>query len=982
MRRLWIPALMLVLLPATALANPQEELDFARRLSFRGLDEMALKVLDDLEKSPDPDAARTGRFGKALLQKQGASIARLRFLRALEEGRSPRVKRADVLVAFDDAKPKIQEYVNSRPNDADARFLLAELLQEHAEFLVGSDYPEELAEERAKLLSENAQIADQLFEAAIEHFGKVYETLRPKLPKDPTLADPTFLQVARARYMRANARMRWAFLYPEGPKFQFRSEQAIEELDEFLAEHFEDIFGGYAMLDLGRCNLERGLRIPKEGDSAQIALDYFSTLYTTLKEDPALPEQGKLVAQAFYWYARTCNALARGDGKLDPQPTYLEKAVASGAELRARLKQGIKLQPALLALLEVAQAYAAQGRYDDAVTLAGDVLATARVEGHVRVSRLATAHLTAWVANVKGAGTLAPSLLFQIGDSLDGQGRVSNAITFFEKAISASETDEDQESWAFPARVRIAKAYRRDSRFFAAAKVAWAVVEDYLESGQEEESPLGQLASDACNVARLSLKRISTLTERSQDVQEYERVLALFRNKFPGHPENADKDFSRAKEAYTDQEYESAASLLKSIGSTSPNYWLAQRMVPQCYRNLAHAADEDDAEAKKWHAKALEAAKEVVQLAEGKASPPAKRARQTGHLFVAMSHASLEQWPEALESIDSYLARYPDEYLKRGLEHKIKVDAHLALDQLDEAEKALTTFRARFPASSYSRRATYDVYAALRTKYQDQGGAQRAATAGRAAKLLEAWVETIKEPDSNLLYFLGDVYYDARRYGDAAEAFDAARDKLPVDEEKRRGAFTLRAAEAQYMAATENKDLSELERREVLDGTRKLFTDVIIPPDPTDPNKTEQTKVIQQLASPKWPPRAVFDKIKRNAPALLTAARIYPEVSPGGVDGRHVALKLIYHLHSFTRPVKTGNEAVDPYVPLWWEAAQMKLEFYTALAESNVGAEAKEYATTGLGFATKILFEHPKMDGEERVRAVKALEAKLKVLAR
>jgi len=187
MKSRWIIVSLLACGIASA-ADPQEELKFASRLAARGLEGMAEQVLTELEKSSDAAAARAGRFGKAMLQKQRASIARQRFLRDIEAGRPPRVKRDDVLAAYQGAKPKIAEYVQSRKEDLDARFLLGELLQEYAEFLTGADYPDEMVEERAALVGTHAGEAEKLFEEAIAHYEAVYKITSKVVTEDTLLA--------------------------------------------------------------------------------------------------------------------------------------------------------------------------------------------------------------------------------------------------------------------------------------------------------------------------------------------------------------------------------------------------------------------------------------------------------------------------------------------------------------------------------------------------------------------------------------------------------------------------------------------------------------------------------------------------------------------------------------------------------------------------------------------------------------------------
>lgn len=973
-----------VLLLAQAVgADYKEDLLYAQRLGARGLEEMALQILDTLEKSSDPNAATAGRYGKAELERGQATLKRNRFLRDLEEGVTPRVAREDVLKAYADAKPKIDDYVAKRADDLDARFLLAQLLQDYAEFMTGKDYPDALAAQREKFVSENSAEADKLFQAAVGHYDEVAKRMAAALgDKEPDLADPRYVMLVRAQYEGANAVMRLALLHPKGPKFNYNSEAAIEKLDAFLSEHYSDIYGAFAMLDLGTVYYERGLRIGSR-DDAETGANYFKELYTSVKEDPAIPETSEVVAKALYWYARACNAMARGEGALGkPQPVQYDNAIAVAAQLRERLKLGARNPYALRALLEVAEAYAAQGRLSDAVAVAAEALASARLTGQRQIVKDATDRLTGWVARVAGTGVLNADVLFQMGEALAAQGRIANAIAFYEKAVESATTDEEREKAAYPALTRIAREYRKDRRNYAAAEVAARVVADYVKSGQAELSDFGVTAGDACNLARLAWKDIAEGTKRPQDDAEYQKVRKLFVEKFPGHPENSDQAFASARELFTKVQYEAAAKQLADIPPSSRNYWQAQRMVPGCYRQLA-IDDKDPAAAKAWHEKTLAAAANLVALASKGAGddPQVASSRQHGDLLTAFALASLERWPEALKAIDAYLGRYPDPLLQRGAEFGIKIDAHLAQGQLAEAEAALATMLRRAPPGPATRRASYSVFKAMRDASLKMGaGPDRVAVAGRAAAILEVWLEGQKEVGWDLRYLLAQVLFDAERFGDAAGAYEAAAILAPDD---RKQQITLSAAEAKYREAQTRKDLSAEERIKILAKVRDLFTDVLVPPDPKDPERAGQKNILRELANPAgYPKPETFKAVKRMPRVLYVAALIYSQSSPAGIDGRYLALRLISVLHDFTVPVSQEDKKnLDEFIPVWWDAAELKLRIHIAIAQSGTGPAEKKAATEGLGYAKKLGFETPQMDGPARVAAVTALEAQLKALA-
>jgi hypothetical protein len=229
------------------------------------------------------------------------------------------------------------------------------------------------------------------------------------------------------------------------------------------------------------------------------------------------------------------------------------------------------------------------------------------------------------------------------------------------------------------------------------------------------------------------------------------------------------------------------------------------------------------------------------------------------------------------------------------------------------------------------------------------------------------------------MYFFADVLADAGRYLEAGDAYAAAAEG--VREPNVKAAYRLKAAEMKYKHAMES-DLSRKEKLKILQETRDLFTDVLIPP-VNDPDRKKQLQVVKALGDKNWPARSVFNSVKRNPEALLTAAEIYAQSAPKGVDGRQVALRLIHHLHGFTRAIKDPEHPeLEDLIPIWWNAAQLKLEVYLAIAKGGAGPLEKDMARKGTEFAAKLLFQYPNMDGPARVQAVKALEAQLKIRAR
>ncbi len=970
----YLPVIVL-LTAVTAAQNPQKELEFARSLGRRGLSDMANQVLDGMIKHSSSEMQRYGRYGKALLIKDEASLARGRFLGSLARGTVPKQTREEVLKLFTEAKPDLEAFSDKNATDENARFVLAELLMEYAEMLMGVGYPDSMKDKWDALSTENSEEAKKLFEGAIKHLATVRKSAAARAKNDESLDNPDYVVATRAGYMKAGARLRMALMYPSGTNFQYFSELAAEELDEFSAEHYNDSFGAFATLDLGRCYYERAVRLG-DSDDIENAINYFSTLYETLKEDADNPDMSSAISQAFYWHAKACNAAAMAAGKLKKaDPSMFEKSMRTLSILRTKVKHGANSPWTLLAMLEIGESFAGSGRFTQAVGLAGDVLSVARVGGHRDVTKQATERLTRWVGSVSGAGTLDAALLLEVGDSLSAQERTASAITFYEKAVAASKTAEQKEKVAYPARAQIARAYRADKRYFAAAAVAWDLVEEFLKSGEEEESEFGQHASNACNTARLAYRTISAATKRSKDESRYEEVKRVFRDNFPGHPENSDAAFGSARETYGNKDYERAATELAEIPETSKSYWRAQRLVPMCYWRLAAAAErkDDTAAALKWWTKMEESANALIDSSKAKSGKEAASALQHGMLMLPIALSSAAKWQPSLDAMNAYFAKYPNKFVQRGLEMKIKIEALIELKQIAEAEKALAEFRAKLSDSSHLPGTQFKVIMAMREWYSGLDEKEQRDVASRTADLLEEWVEKReKDPNYQLMYLLGETLKDAGRWKDASTAYDAASGLTTNKAVKQ--TLVLRAAEMAYRALLEDKTIKGIALQKALAKTRQLFLDVIIP------DKAAQDKILKTL-SKRWMRKDEWSKVKRNASALKICAELLAQTAPTGVDGRQVAVRLISYMHTFTRPVKDPqNKRYDDYIKLWWDGAELQLQIYQKMGAAGRSERNKKAAQTGYSAASKWIFQYRAMDGEARVVRIKALASELKRL--
>jgi hypothetical protein len=219
----WIVCVLLI--GGVAVADTaQDDLRLAQRLSARGLDKMAGELLDQMVKSNDAARQRAGRFGKALVTKQEAQIAAFRFILALETGEKPPFPRETVIELYKSAIPEIEGYVKTQGAGSDSAFLLAETLQEYAEFLVGSQYPDSMKTAREELVTAHKDEAEKLFGQAIAYYNAVAKAVTDSVGGELDPDAEEWVRVTNAKFKAALASFRLALIYPKGARFNARSE--------------------------------------------------------------------------------------------------------------------------------------------------------------------------------------------------------------------------------------------------------------------------------------------------------------------------------------------------------------------------------------------------------------------------------------------------------------------------------------------------------------------------------------------------------------------------------------------------------------------------------------------------------------------------------------------------------------------------------------------------------------------------------------
>ena len=85
------------------------------------------------------------------------------------------------------------------------------------------------------------------------------------------------------------------------------------------------------------------------------------------------------------------------------------------------------------------------------------------------------------------------------------------------------------------------------------------------------------------------------------------------------------------------------------------------------------------------------------------------------------------------------------------------------------------------------------------------------------------------------------------------------------------------------------------------------------------------------------------------------------------------------HVHAFTRATHDpAHPDLDKFIPSWWDAAELKIQAYLAIAGSGSGQAARTAKEKGKAYVNKLTFQYQKMDGPERVTRIGELKRKFK----
>lgn len=337
------------LVGALALCAPlsaaEQSDDFLAGLRERGLYELALDYLAQMETSP----LATADFRERIPYHRGVTlIAQARQIADVDQ-------RTEL---FEQAAKELEQFVAAHPDSpssADALLELANVLVDQAKQLLGqaSQIPDEpsFAEQRSKLREQarklidealpNFRQAEQFYTAALDGMPK---TLDPKSQGDLIKHRQEFRgRLAQVSVLAAQAKFEQASTYPvDSEEFVKQNAAAAKKLAELHDKYPNRVVGIYARLFEGRCYQAVG--------DYQRALGSYESIISLSNVHPAIR---KLIASAYAYQGQCLVAQGKADAAIANLSSWLGSADGDEAESAEWLFARFQLAESLQAKAEL-----------------------------------------------------------------------------------------------------------------------------------------------------------------------------------------------------------------------------------------------------------------------------------------------------------------------------------------------------------------------------------------------------------------------------------------------------------------------------------------------------------------------------------------------------------------------------------------------------------------------------------------------------
>lgn len=551
----------------------------------------------------------------------------------------------------------------------------------------------------------------------------------------------------------------WSEVASDG---EFRLDQAIEQIDEFLWElQDKTLVYWEAMFEWGRAHHMRGLS--KDARDLLVSIDgELSYSWDELDEyAPALQAGLASVLDSVWGYLAVVAADLEG---LDAGQAWIDRmlsrhdavkrplsraGMAAGLEWAQRLREAGRVGPAV----ELVKRIADDGRGQPEGQIATELLAEAVSQGEVEVRSVA--------------------VLMDVARGHVGKGQHADAAFTFLRAADAIESDAERAQYALDAWTGAARALTKSNRHLEAALAYEQALQlvQALQLGTEalESAAMGMYRAYDQRFAETQLAFDKTLRDDASA-----RLLAI-----PGI--ELDLAFLKATEAFAEvtpgdaQGFLAVLEEFRSVPKSSPNHERALAYVGRC---LMEAGQHEQALA------------EFEQLEKRFADPAheprnaiARNKREIAMAQCLYYHALLLLQPqvarpaEALALLTDFESKVPGQEAFHDNAALKRIEALAASGDLPAAEKALAEFEVECEQPALVSRAAYVVASAL-----EKAARAAADPAGRRALLLRAaramWLYAEKDGFSsfNNLATTGDWYLEAGAPDEAQRVFQKTVD--------------------------------------------------------------------------------------------------------------------------------------------------------------------------------------------------------------
>ncbi|MBI4713423.1 MAG: hypothetical protein HY762_09030 [Planctomycetes bacterium] len=599
----------------------------------------------------------------------------------------------------------LEELIRENPDNSDAKFEIAELLLEQAQWLTAVYKIEQDQTKKQQFKQE----AEETFNKAIKYLKEMmadYEK-RIKAESDETKKEKLEEVYIQASYYYAISYYYYSALYGKAEDIRKQHlRESIRLLRNFTLKYGDLIIAYEAADYCGLCHFEL--------DEYKDAKNYFKVASDGLRnmieqeEDEAKQKEmlnacKEIIQRCTAHYAMACNA--NGEYKL---------AIQTVDNLIKEFPKDASQYWMQMALLEKGWGIVKSGGQTEGMKIVQEI-----VDANGAAAREAREMTNKMLAElIKGRGKVPFNVLITSIRNLIAKNKFPEAIKQCQMLITSLKqtgTQEDTVKYMPEAFSWMGFAYRSKTppRFYEAIIAYEAIYSNPLFKNSKDEKGADYWAAIAAYESATAHLQMSTLSGDENDKKQYKDLLKLINKNWPDSQIVQDAQNIIAKELEAEGKYAEAGEAYEKVPQTSPNYITAKFRAGYMYylqasrkSYPAYTKEKDEPakaklkeEAMKYFSLAEQKFKDFMKFAEDalRTSLPEEMRDQirandlNSRLFLSRIylHDFYRKYSEVLNLLKNKESEYSKQPASVGDIYQLKIEALVKLNELEQADTML-----------------------------------------------------------------------------------------------------------------------------------------------------------------------------------------------------------------------------------------------------------------------------------------------------